>query len=142
MIVTPLNLKRNDLFPGQEVSVDHFYCNPLGHLLNTYGKESADKKFMGGCIFVDHATGLVFIELQSRLNSHETLAAKQSFEQHCAEHGVIAQSYLTDNGTQFVSSKFSAHLQQFHQTIRHSGVGAHHSNGIAERTIGTVLSIA
>ena len=135
-------LKKNDLFPGQEVSVDHFYCNPLGRLLTTYGRESADKKFMGGCIFVDHATGLVFIELQTRLNSHETLAAKQSFEQHCAEHGVIAQSYLSDNGTQFVSAKFSEHLKQFHQTIRHSGVGAHHSNGIAERTIGTVLSIS
>ena len=135
-------LKKNHLFPGQEVSVDHFYCNPRGRLLNTYGKESADTKFMGGCIFVDHATGLVFVELQSNLTSHATLAAKQSFEQHCAEHGVIAQNYLTDNGTAFTSEHFADHLTQFHQTIRHSGVGAHHSNGVAERTIGSVLSIA
>ena len=135
-------LKKNNLFPGQEVSVDHFYCNPLGRLLTSYGKESSDKKYKGGCIFVDHATGVVFVQLQSRLNSHQTLDAKKAFEQHCAEHGVIAQSYLSDNGTQFVSADFEKHLQQFHQTIHHSGVGAHHSNGIAERSIGTVLSIA
>ena len=74
--------------------MDHFYCNPLGRLLNAYVKECTDKEYMGGCIFVDHATGLVFIELQSNLNSHSTLAAKQSFEQHCADHGVIAQNNL------------------------------------------------
>ena len=135
-------LKRDQLFPGQEISVDHFHCNPKGRLINTYGKESSNKKFMGGCIFVDHASGLVFVELQSSLSSHATLQAKQSFEQHCADHGVIAQNYLTDNGTCFTSSSFGEHLKQFHQNIRHSSVGAHHSNGIAERTIGTVLSIA
>jgi len=97
---------------------------------------------MGGCIFVDHATSLVYIDLQTRLNSHETIAGKEAFEQFCSDHGVIAQSYLSDNGTAFDCAAFEAHLKQFHQTVRHSGVGAHHSNGIAERTIGTVLSIA
>ena len=74
-------LKKDTLFPGQLVSVDHFHCNPLGRLLHTYGKESADKKYGGGCIFVDHATSLVYVELQSSLNSHQTLAAKKSYEQ-------------------------------------------------------------
>ena len=33
-------------------------------------------------------------------------------------------------------------LNEFKQTIRHSSVGGHHSNGIAERNISTVLLIA
>ena len=122
--------------------MDHFFANPLGRLLNTYSKESASRKYKGGCIFVDHASGLVHIDLQSTMNSHETLEGKERFEQFCADHGVVAQSYLSDNGTQFTSALFTDHLSNFHQTIRHSGVGAHHSNGIAERTIGTILSIA
>ena len=41
-------LKRNELFPGSEISVDHFQCNPLGRRLDTYGKEKADDKYKGG----------------------------------------------------------------------------------------------
>jgi len=136
------SLKRNELFPGSEVSIDHFACNPLGRLLTTYGKEKADAKYKGGCVFVDHASGYIHVELQTSLNSHHTLDAKASFEEMCATHGVIPQNYLSDNGTSFVNKQFEAHLKDFHQTIRHSAVGAHHSNGIAERNIGTVLSIA
>jgi len=135
-------LKRNDLFPGQEISVDHFACNPLGRLLHTYGKEKPDAKYKGGCIFVDHASGYMHTTLQVSLNSHATLDAKKEFEEMCANYGVIAQSYLSDNGTAFVNQHYEAHLNQFHQTIRHSSVGAHHSNGIAERGISTVMSIA
>ena len=42
---------------------------------------------------------------------------------------------VSDNETSFTN-------QQFHQTIHHSGVGAHHSNGIAEWNIHTVTSTA
>lgn len=135
-------LKRDQLFPGQEISVDHFICNPLGRLLNTYGKERSDAKYKGGCIFIDHATGYTHVEPQTSLNSHATLAAKKSFNEMCASHGVVPQNFLTDNGTSFVNAKFEDHLNSFHQTIRHSSVGGHHSNGIAERGIGTVMSIA
>ena len=135
-------LKRNDLFLGQEISIDHYHCNPVGCRLDTYGKECEDKKYKGGCIFVDHATSMVFTQLQTKLNSHETMHAMKTFEDFCAQHGVIPQSYLTDNGSQFTSKAFKAHLKELHQTARHSGAGAHHSNGIAERTIGSVTSIA
>ena len=33
-------------------------------------------------------------------------------------------------------------VQDFHQTIRHSAVGAHHQNGVAERAISTIMSIS
>ena len=125
-------MKRNNLFPGAEISVDHFVSNPLGRLFNTYGKEKADAKYKGGCIFVDTTSGMTHVEMQSSLNSHHTLAAKESFEEMCSSMGVVPQNYLSDNGSSFRNTEFEAHLKQFHQTIRHSAVGAHHSNGIAE----------
>ena len=136
------SLKFDDLFPGKMISVDHFYAGPDGRLDTTYGKEHSDKKRKGGAIFVDHASGNVFTYFQSHLNSHETLEAKKAFETFCTGCGVVPQNYLSDNGTSFVSKDYTAHLEQFHQTTRLSGVGAHHSNGIAERSIGTILSIA
>ena len=35
-----------------------------------------------------------------------------------------------------------AHLRQFSQISRFAGVGAHHHNGVAERAIQTIMSIA
>jgi len=125
-------LVQNRLFPGQQVSVDHFHSNPHGRLLTSFGKEAPNQKYTGGAIFVDHSSGYIDVELQSHLNSHETLNAKIAFEKRC----------LSDNGTAFRNEEYEAHLRQFHQTVRHSGVGAHHSNGLAERTIGTVMSIS
>ena len=135
-------LKRDKLYPGQLVSIDHFDCKPSGRLVNTYGKEHEDNRYKGGCIFVDHASGTVFAGLQSSLNSHETLYAKELFEKiFCDHHGVVVQQYLSDNGTSFTSKAYTEHLSNFHQTIQHSAVGAHHSNGVAERNIGTLMSI-
>ena len=71
-----------------------------------------------------------------------TLEAKKAFEAACTEHGVVPQSYLSDNGTSFRNADFTAQLQEFHQAIKHAAAGAHHRNGIAERAISTVLSLA
>jgi hypothetical protein len=135
-------LKVDKMFPGDEVSVDHFFSSAKGRLLHTYGKESEDKKYMGGCIMVDHSSGLIHVELQTHLNSHETLNSKKEFENMCSKHGVVVKEYLSDNGKAFRNAEFTAHLEQFHQTMKHAAVGAHHHNGIAERNIGYVLSIA
>ena len=135
-------LKIDKMYPGQQVSVDHFYSSSKGRLLNTYGKESSDQKYVGGCIFVDHSSGLIHVELQTHLNSHETLNSKKSFEEMCSRAGVVVQNYLSDNGTAFRNQDFIKHLEAFHQTMKHSAVGAHHANGIAERNIGMVLSLA
>ena len=64
---------KNKLFPGQETSLDHFVCNPLGPLLHTYGKEKNNDKYKGGCIMVDSTSGYTHVELQAHLNSHKTL---------------------------------------------------------------------
>ena len=87
-------LKTADLFPGSTISVDHFEANPKGRLPHTYGKEKDDDRYKGGCIFVDHATGYIHIELQARLNTTETLKAKKQFEQTCTQYGVVPQNYM------------------------------------------------
>ena len=91
---------------------------------------------------MDHASNFVHVEFQAHLNTHETLQAKQRFEAFCRDHGVIPQSYLSDNGSSFTSLAFHEHLSRFQQIIWFAGVGAHHHNGHAERAIRTIMSIA
>ena len=135
-------LKRDDLFPGQKVSVDHFVCSTRGRLQHTFGKEDPKQQYTGGAIFVDHASGYIFVAEQVHLNTHETIESKTKFEAHCRDFGVIPQSYLSDNGSSFTSADYRVHLENFAQVTQLAGVGAHHHNGVAERSIQTVMSIA
>lgn len=134
-------LSANDLQPGQRVSVDHFVATHKGRLYESYGKTADDKMYSGGCIFVDHASQYIHVEHQIQLNSHETLKSKHKWESLCYEFGVGVQSYQADNGT-FSSREYAEDLQNLRQHVRFAGVGAHHQNGIAERAIQTIMSMA
>ncbi|KAI2510752.1 hypothetical protein MHU86_3700 [Fragilaria crotonensis] len=68
--------------------------------------------------------------------------AKENFELMCRDHGVIPQSYLSDNAKCFTTKAFTERLSLFEQIVRFAGVGAHHHNGNAERSIQTIMSIA
>ena len=135
-------LRRDHLFPGQKVSVDHFKCTTRGRLPHTFGKEDPKQQYTGGAIFVDHATGYIYINHQVHLTTHETINAKENFEAHCRDHGVVVSEYLSDNGTAFTGQEYTRHLETFAQISQYAGVGAHHHNGVAERSIQTVMSIA
>jgi hypothetical protein len=135
-------LKKDHLLPGQQISVDHFVCRNKGRLFTSRGKTSEDAMYSGGCVFVDHASGYLHVAFQVLLNSHETIDAKDKFELMCRDHGVIPQSYLSDNGTPFTSAGFADKLRTFAQIIQFAGVGAHHHNGVAERAIQTIMSIS
>ena len=135
-------LKDAHLIPGQQVSIDHFICSTKGRLFTSAGKTVDNEMYTGGCIFNDHASGYIHVEFQTHLTTHETLMAKENFELMCRDHGVIPQSYLSDNGKCFTSKEFSEKLTLFEQIIRFAGVGAHHHNGNAERSIRTIMSIA
>src|SRR5210317_1983839 len=135
-------LKTNNLYPGARISVDHFEANPRGRLLFSFGKERTDQKYKGGCIFVDHSSGYIHVEPQVHLNTNETLDAKEAFEDECKRVGVVPQSYITDEGSSFTNVEYQEHLTQFAQIHIRSAPGGHHSNGIAERNISTVMSIA
>jgi hypothetical protein len=72
-------LKQEDFFARQKIAVDHFVCSTRGGLFTSKGKTSENELYCGGCIFVDHATGHLHVEIQMHLNTHETLEAKESF---------------------------------------------------------------
>jgi len=135
-------LRQDDLFPGQKVSVDHFVCSTRGRLVHTYGKEDPKLQYSGGALFVDHASGFIYVKPQVTLDTHSTIASKEEFEAYCRNHGVAVAEYVSDNGTAFTAAAYRQHLNTFAQITRYAGVGAHHHNGIAERAIQTVMSIA
>jgi hypothetical protein len=75
------------------------------------------------------------------LNTHETLKAKQACKSNCYEVGVGAQSHLLDNGT-FVGKEHEEDLAALRQHQHFAGAGAHHQNGVAGRSIQTMMSMA
>ena len=82
------------------------------------------------------------MHFQSHLNTHETLQSKKEFEENCRDHGVIIGSYHSDNGSCFTSAEYTRHLETFRQTTTFASVGGHHHNGVAERAIRTITSMA
>ena len=135
-------LRAGNLFPGSEVSVDHFVSSVKGRLFSGFNRGSDANKFIGGCIFVDHSSSYIHIEFQDSLSSHDTLRAKMAFEKMGRDQGVTMQRYMSDNGTAFTSRDFTEHLSSYHQVSKFAGVGAHHHNAQAERSIRTIMSIA
>ena len=135
-------LKKGNLLPGQHVSVDHFICKTKGRLYDSKGKTAQSSMYSGGAIFVDHATGFIHVTHQVTMNTHQTLLSKARFEAEARDSGVIIQAYTSDNGAAFSSADFAKHLTDFKQTTNFAGVGAHHHNGVAERNIQTIMSMA
>jgi hypothetical protein len=72
-------LKSGNLKVGANVSVDHFQSRLLRRTYDSYGKPSSSQ-FVGGALFVDHASGLIHCEHQVGFSVVETIRAKQSFE--------------------------------------------------------------
>ena len=135
-------MKQDHLLPGQATSIDHFECHSKGRLFSGYGKNDDDQKFCGGALFVDHASGYVHVEFQRGHSSHETVESVIKFEKQCQDFGVIPQKFITDSGSNYTAKEFRQHLESFHQVHRLAGVGAHHHNGIAERNIRTIMTMA
>jgi len=97
--------------------------------------------YKGGCIFVDHASGLLYVHHQVGFSATETLTGKQQFENWAYNHGVLVAFYMTDNGT-FGAKEFVDAIIARGQQVKYCGVGAHHQNGVAERSIRTVSNMA
>ena len=134
-------LRRGKLKPGEQVSIDQYESALPGRLPHTKGKEPKRDKYVGGTLFVDHATAHIFLRHQTNLKVHDTLRSKHAFERFAAEHGVKIKSYRADNAP-FAAKEFQADLDAKGQTITYSGTGAHFQNGVAERAIQTVTSWA
>ena len=135
-------LSADNVLPGQKVSVDHFICSTKGRLRHTRGKEAVGEMFVGGALFVDHASKAIFVKEQVTLTGHETLRAKHDFEKWLSNFGHVAQAYHTDNSTAFRNAEYTQDLLSNKQVTEFAGVGAHHHNGVAERAIRTIMAMA
>ena len=94
--------------------------------------------FQGGTIFCDAASGYLSIYHQQSFTAHETTQSLLGFEREGAEVGINIQGYQTDNGV-YTAQNLTRKLQENHQILRLSGVGAHHQNGVAEMLSRTFL---
>ena len=72
-------IRKEDLDPGQRVSIDQYQSTTPGRRLGSKGKEK--KKFCGGTLFYDHGTTYIVICHQVSLNAGETVQSKELFEQ-------------------------------------------------------------
>ena len=134
-------LSKDNTIPGEKISMDHFIVSTPGRLFSSRGRESADRAYKGGVIFVDHATGFVFVVPVVNFTAGEAIRAKREFEAELDSMGVTVVNYHTDNGV-FKAAEFQDELAKLDQNMTFSGVGAHHQNAVAERAIGTVVSMA
>jgi hypothetical protein len=123
------------------VSTDQFVSKVRGRLSTSFGKERQDERYSGGTIYVDHASGYMFVNNQVSLGVSETLKGKHQFEREARQCGIQIRGYRGDNGV-YKEKEFQKDLLIKGQTMEYCGVGAHHQNGIAERAIRTVSESA
>jgi hypothetical protein len=112
-------LKKDNLFAGQHVLLDHCVCGTKGRLFTSMGKTSDSDMFDGSCVFIDSATGFIHPVLQVNLNTHEMLNAIHEFEQVCRDHGVVPQLYHSNNASVFTSEGMAEKLKRFAQIKLH-----------------------
>ena len=82
---TPLT---TNLEPGELICCDHYESSVKGRKENTYGKEQNKDKYVGGTIFCDAASGLIFTSHQVSLRVGDTLRSKNKFEQMALSFGI------------------------------------------------------
>ena len=136
-VVTTKALSKETMIPGEKVSMDHFIVTTPGRLWETRGSESHDRRYKGGVIFTDHASGYIYHVPVVNFTAGEALRAKREFEQHMNTMGVTILNYHSDNGV-FTAREFQDEISRMEQNLTLSGVGAHHQNAMAERAIGTL----
>ena len=132
------SIRKDNVLPGQQVSIDLFSVTEGGRVIDGPSQATEVK---GGCLFVDHATGYVHNEPLLNFTATEILRAKINFEVLMRSYGIIIMDYHSDNGV-FNSRLLQQHLQNGEQKLTLSGVGAQFQDGLAERHIGIIISMA
>ena len=127
---------------GDFVSTDQFICRTPGRLPEGYGRESTNRRFHGGTIYNDAASGLIWVKNQVSLGANETVMGKSRFEQWLWDMAYVeVKHYHGDNGI-FSSEEYRAECLGKDQSQSFSGVGAQHQNARAERAIQTIMYMA
>mgnify|MGYP002062561152 CR=1 FL=1 len=114
--------------------MDQIIVTTPGRLFLSRGSEPLDKHFKGGVIFVDHASGYVFVAPVVNFTAGEATRAKCEFESEMASMGITVVNCHSNNGV-FTAQEFQDELAKLEQGLTLSGVGAHHQNAVAERAI-------
>jgi hypothetical protein len=92
------------------------------------------KRYTAATVFVNHYSKLKYIHLMTKLNSEETMEAKQAFEHFAEQHGICILHYHCNNGG-FADNAFKNSCSAKGQRLIFCGVNAHFQNGIAEKAI-------
>lgn len=119
--------------PGQVISVDQLKSPTPGLVAQMRGIPMK-ARYEYATVFVDHYSGMSYIHLQKTQDAEETVEAKIAFERYAATMGVKVLNYHGDNGI-FRANLWVQHCAKNDQGLTFAGVGAHHTNGMAERRI-------
>jgi hypothetical protein len=119
--------------PGDMVSVDQLISKTPGLIAQGSGKLTK-RRHTVATIFVDHASGLDYVDPQESTSAIDTIVAKEAFERFASRHNVKIKHYHCDNGI-FASKKFRTAVEDANQTMTFCAVNAHHQNGVAEQRI-------
>ena len=126
--------------PGQVVSVDQL-VSPTPGLIAQMSGFITDKRYKYATVFVDQFSGMGYIYLQKEASVEETLEAKKAFERYALSMGVIIRAYHADNGV-FKAKGWINECHTKEQGMTYAAVGAHHTNGKAERRIRELQEMA
>ncbi len=135
-------LSRDQYEVGVFVSTDQFICRTPGRLPKGYGRESADRRFQGGTIYKDAASGLIWVENQVSLGANETVMGKSCFEQWLWDMAYAEVKHYHGNDGIFSAEEYCLECKEKGQSQSSSGVGVQHQNARAERAIQTIMFMA
>ena len=131
---------KQDLKPGDVVSVDQLVSPTAGLIAQMTGFITKER-YKYATIYVDQASGLGYVFLQKTATATKTLESKTAWEHFALQHGVITHAYHADNGI-FKAREWVMACRAKEQGLTFAAVGAHHSNGKAERRIRELQEMA
>ena len=85
------------LHPGYCVSIDKYTPIVTVCITHTKGKDPTDKNYVGGTIFVYHASSHVHIKKQVGLAASDKIWSKKAFEQRANQFGINFNGFLSYN---------------------------------------------
>jgi hypothetical protein len=71
-----MSLKVDDLQPGDCLSCDHYISPIKGHATADSGYGRSQHGYICGTIYVDHASGFIFVQHQTSTSAEETIRGK------------------------------------------------------------------
>ena len=126
--------------PGQVVSVDQL-VSPTPGLIAQMSGFLTKKRYRYATVYVDQFSSLGYVHLQKTASAEDTLEGKKAFERYAMTHGVVIYAYHADNGI-FKANAWVQACQAKEQGLTFAAVGAHHTNGKAERRIRELQDMA